>query len=150
VINAREATWRGGNGRSAVCDFEAGGRFEQIGFNVAVIEPGELATLYHAEDAEEDFLVLEGECLLLVAGEERRLKQWDFFHSPPDTPHAIVAGDRRCIVVQVGARPAKAIVYPDSELARRHGVGVEQETRSVAAAYGDRRRTGIPYGGWLD
>jgi len=151
VVNARDAQWTGGNGRSAICKFERDDdRFEQLGLNVNVIEPGELSTLYHAEGAQEDFLVLAGSCILLVDEEERTLGPWDFFHCPAGTPHALVAGDERCIVVQVGARPGTGVVYPESELARRHRVGVERETSSVAEAYGERRREPVQYEGRLD
>jgi glyoxylate utilization-related uncharacterized protein len=31
--------------------------------------------------------VLYGEALLLVEGQERPLRQWDFVHCPPETPY---------------------------------------------------------------
>ena len=83
--------------------------------------------------------MLAGECLLLIEGEERPLKAWDFVHCPPDTEHAFVgAGDGPCVIFMAGARkgwPEKGIVYPRSELALRHGAGVETETTSPAEAY---------------
>ena len=48
-----------------------------------VLQPGQPKGLYHAENAQEDFLVLAGECVLIVEGQERTLKQWDLFHCPP-------------------------------------------------------------------
>jgi uncharacterized cupin superfamily protein len=150
VVNAREAQWRGGHGRTPICDFEGDERFPQLGINLNVLRPGELGALYHAHGKQEGFLVLAGMCLLLIAGEERTLQTWDFVHCPEGTPHTLVALDGECVVLQVGARPARGIVYPDSELARRHGAGVEHETSSVDEAYGTRRRVPIPYGGWLD
>ena len=51
-------------------------------------------TMYHRESYQEGFLVLRGECLVIVDGQELPLKQWDYFHCPADVPHAIVgAGD---------------------------------------------------------
>jgi uncharacterized cupin superfamily protein len=90
-------------------------RFEQLGFRVAVLEPGRPSTLYHAESVQEDFLVLAGECVARVEGEERRLRQWDFLHCPPGTAHAFVgAGDGPCVLVMVGARtPDKTLDYPE-------------------------------------
>ena len=149
VVNAADAAWRGGSGRSAICDFERDDRFPQVGINITVVEPGQLATLYHEEDAQEDFLVLAGSCLLLIDGRERALAAWDFVHCPPGTPHAVVAGTERCILLQVGARPTHWLRYPVSEQARVHGVGVDEETSSVDVAYGSRRRGPIEYGGWL-
>jgi uncharacterized cupin superfamily protein len=112
-------------------------------------EPGQLVTLYHEEDAEEDFLVLAGSCLLLIDERQRALDAWDFVHCAPGTPHAVVAGTERCVLLQVGARPTTSLRYPVSDLARSHGVGVDEETASVDAAYGERRRGPIEYGGWL-
>ncbi|MBA2296459.1 MAG: cupin domain-containing protein [Actinobacteria bacterium] len=83
------------------------------------------------------YLVLAGECLLLVEGEERRLRAWDFVHCPAGTEHIFVgAGAGQCLIYMAGARTAeREIVYPRSELALRHGAGVETETSSP------RRRT---------
>ena len=82
--------------------------------------------------------MVAGECVLLVDEEERPLRAWDFVHCPPGTAHAFVAtGDGPCIIVMVGARDAdwpRGIVYPRSELALRHGVGVEAETTSPPEA----------------
>jgi len=102
-----------------------------------VIWPGQPSGLYHAETDQEDFLVLTGECVLLVEGEERPLRAWDFVHCPPGTEHVFVgAGDGPCVIFMVGRRASdKGIVYPSSELARRHGAGVETQTSSPAEAY---------------
>jgi uncharacterized cupin superfamily protein len=93
--------------------------------------------MYHGEDAQEDFLVLSGECLLLVEGQERRLKAWDFVHCPPMTEHIFIgAGDRPCLIVMIGARrKGRPIRYPVSEVALQHGAGVETETTEPREAY---------------
>ena len=44
-----------------------GGQFADFGVNVHVVWPGEPSALYHSENAREAFLVLSGECTLLVA-----------------------------------------------------------------------------------
>ena len=59
--------------------------FPQLGINVTVLEPGQ-ATLYHAESSQEAFIVLSGECRLLVEDDERLLRPWDFFHTCPRGP----------------------------------------------------------------
>ncbi len=112
-------------------------RFDQLGIGLGILRPGEPSAMYHGEDAQEDFLVLAGECLLLVEGEERLLKQWDFVHCPPWTEHIFVgAGEGPCLVLAVGARkPGRGIVYPVNELALRYGAGVEQETTDAREAY---------------
>jgi len=102
-----------------------------------VLKPGQPNCMYHGEDAQEDFLVLSGECLLPVEGAERRLRAWDFVHWPPWTEHVFVgAGTGPCVVLMVGERRlGSGIRYPVSELARRHGAGVERETDSPKEAY---------------
>ena len=61
--------------------------------------------MYHWEADQEDFLVLDGEALLIVEGEERALRPWDFVHCPAETKHVIVgAGDGNCVLLAIGAR----------------------------------------------
>jgi uncharacterized cupin superfamily protein len=96
--------------------------------------------MYHWEADQEDFLVVSGEALLIVEGEERRLRAWDFVHCPPETKHVIVgAGDGPCVVVAVGARDRTRGAdwggYAVDEAALRHGAGVEEETDDPKQAY---------------
>jgi uncharacterized cupin superfamily protein len=148
VVNVRDAAWLTNDTFGARCVFEGDPpvvrgtdlgvhRFADVGFSLSVIEPGRPSTLYHAESNQEDFLVLAGECLALVEGEERHLYAWDFVHCPPGTEHAFVgAGTGPCVMLAMGARAGeKNIVYPASDLARRHGAGVETETSSPTQAY---------------
>jgi uncharacterized cupin superfamily protein len=112
--------------------------FGDLGVNVRVLAPGEASALYHAEDAQEGFLVLGGECLLLVEEEERPLRQWDYFHCPPGTRHVLVGGEEPCVVLMIGARrEPESVVYPVSELAARHGASVATETSDPDEAYAD-------------
>ena len=79
--------------------------FPQVGINISVLGPGEPMAMYHWEADQEDFLVLSGTPLLIIEGEERPLRAWDFVHCPPNTKHTIVgAGDGPSVVVAVGAR----------------------------------------------
>ena len=137
VVNAREARWRDYGPLGKGCDFEGKRPFKQLGINVNVLGPGESLGLYHRENHQEGFLVLAGECLLVVAGEERRLQAWDFFHCPGGTPHVLVgAGDRPAIVVAVGARGGRrGLAYLVEPAALEHGAGVERETGTYAEAY---------------
>jgi uncharacterized cupin superfamily protein len=114
-------------------------RFLHFGINVHVLQPGEPASKYHAEEAQEAFLVLHGDALLIVDDEERHLRQWDFFHAPAWTPHVLVgAGTGPCAILMVGSRFAgKGLVYPVSEVAARYGASVEVETSSPRKAYSD-------------
>jgi uncharacterized cupin superfamily protein len=140
VLNAREARWRPGQGRGAYCIFEGEPDFSQVGIHLVTLAPGEPMAMYHWEADQEDFLVLTGEALLIIEGEERPLRQWDFVHCPPGTKHAIVgAGDRSCLVLAVGARDRSTGPdwggYSVDEAALRHGAGIEQETTDPEEAY---------------
>jgi uncharacterized cupin superfamily protein len=135
VVNAREARWRDGD-FGAYTRFQGDGGFPQIGINIGVLQPGQPSCMYHREENQEDFLVLQGECLLLIEGEERRLRAWDFVHCPAWTEHVFVgAGDGPCAILAIGARIGRGIVYPRADVALRHGAGVEQETPDPKEAY---------------
>jgi len=137
VINARDSRWRDTGHFGFYCDFEGKRRFRQLGINLNVLEPGQPLGLYHRERAQEGFLVLAGECLLLVEGQERTLRAWDFFHCPGGTDHIIVgAGSGPAVVLAVGARGGrKGLVYPVDETALAHRAGVERETTRPQEAY---------------
>jgi uncharacterized cupin superfamily protein len=140
ILNVRDAQWKGAEGHGAYCAFETlDAPFADLGINIHVLLPGEVSSKYHAESAQEDFLVLAGECLALVEGEERLLRQWDLLHCPGGTLHTFVgAGDGPCAVLMVGARhDDEQIVYPVSDLAARHRAGVDVETASADEAYAD-------------
>ena len=140
VVNARDARWYHAEGRSAFCDFEGEVEFTQLGLNVSVLGPGQPMAMYHWEADQEDFLVVAGQAVLIVEGEERRLRAWDFVHCPPGTSHTIVgAGDRPCIVVAVGARAHANDPewgrYPVDDAAARHGASVTEATSDPSTAY---------------
>ena len=140
VVNVRDAEWWFAETRGGRCAFdnEYGDppvEFAQLGINVSVLEPGQ-TSLYHAEANEEAFLVLSGECALIVEGEERRLRPWDFFHACPWTEHAFVgAGAGPCVILMVGSRSGPGGHYPVSELAARYGASVAKETSDWRQAY---------------
>jgi uncharacterized cupin superfamily protein len=154
VVNVRDAAWwRQRDAFGFGCRFEnpesEPTRFPQLGFNLRVLQPGEPNCRYHAESDQEGFLVLAGECLLLVEGQERRLEAWDFVHCPPGTEHVFVgAGNGPSVILMVGARlPEGEIRYPVSDLALAHVAGVEQEATDPREAYADlgpNRRERLP------
>ena len=149
VVNVADAAWLVNEAFGARCVFEADVpvirgrpelepvRFPQLGVRIAVLYPGKPSTMYHADPDQEGFLVLAGECLLIVEDEEWPLRAWDFFHCAPGTGHSFVgAGEGPCVLLMVGARtPEGATVYRRSEAALRHGAGVEEETASPREAY---------------
>ena len=151
MVNAREARWLDDGGMGVYAKFEGDARFPQVGINLAVLEPGQPSCMYHREDEQEDFLVLSGECLLLVEG-EAPTGAWDFVHCPAWTEHVFVgAGDGPCAILMIGTRLVDDVVYPLNELALQHGAGVERETKSAQEAYA-RFETGKPIAyrdGWL-
>ena len=160
VLNAREARWLHAPGLSAICEFEGmleGEQdFVQLGINLNVLEPGMPMSMYHWEADQEDFLVLAGEAVLIVEGEERPLRQWDLVHCPAGTAHVIVgAGDSSCLVLAVGARDRSTGPdwgsYTVEETALRHGAGVEEETTDSKLAYArlPKREPAAYRDGWI-
>jgi uncharacterized cupin superfamily protein len=112
--------------------------FTGFGLNVHVVWPGEPNAMYHSEGAREAFLVLSGECTLIVEEQERRLHQWDLFHCPAGTRHIFVgAGDGPCAILMIGARPDEPLLYPVSEVAAKYGASVAKETPNPDEAYAD-------------
>jgi uncharacterized cupin superfamily protein len=143
VVNVRDAQWLSsekGEKRpsGSECDFEGPASGErELGIRLHVLEPGEPNGLYHAESKQEAFLVLSGECTLLVEGEERVLRAWDFFHCPAGTEHIFVGlGDAPCVIFMAGARSGDwSVRFPVSELAARYGAGAEAEADDPQQAY---------------
>lgn len=146
VLNLRDASWDTMPGRGAWTAWQAKGVPQQFGIGVHVLMPGDAPGRYHAESDQEGFLVLAGECILVVEGEERRLRQWDYFHCPPGTAHITIgAGEEPCPILMVGARtPGKVIDYLVDPVAAKHEVVVPEPTRSPRDAYADLNRTFTP------
>jgi uncharacterized cupin superfamily protein len=114
-------------------------RFPHYGVNIHVLQPGQPSAKYHAESNQESFLVLEGECRLIVEGEERILRKWDFFHCAPMTRHITVgAGEGPCALLMIGARlPYEELEYPADPLAAEYGAQAPEVTSDQKAAYAD-------------
>jgi mannose-6-phosphate isomerase-like protein (cupin superfamily) len=160
VLDLREAAWRHVDGRGAVCvaldDFEGERRFEQLGVNPFVLGPGEAMAMYHWEADQEDFLVVSGEAVLVVEGEERPLRAWDFVHCPPNTKHVIIgAGTGPCLVIAIGARERsedpESLGFTADDVAEGYGASVEADTTDPDLAYArwPRREPTAYRGGWL-
>jgi uncharacterized cupin superfamily protein len=139
VVNLADARWRGYELAGQWTDFEPPEGFEHYGIGVHVLQPGQPNGKYHSETVQEDFLVLAGECILIVEYEERHLKAWDFFHCAPGTNHIIVgAGDGPCAILMAGLRgESKKLHYPVSEVAGRYGASTPEETDTPRVAYSD-------------
>lgn len=139
VLNMRDAQWLDTAELGKYCNWEPEGEpFPQLGINLNVMRPGEPMTMYHREPhRQEGFLVLDGEALLIVEGEERPLRKWDLFHCPPGVAHAIVgAGDRPRVVLAVGSRMGEpGVEYSADPTAQRHDADVAETTTSPKEAY---------------
>ena len=149
VVNVRDTEWRTHPSFGSLCRFESQDQpFGGVGVNIRVLRPGEPACYYHWETNEEHFLVLDGECLLIVDDEERPLRAWDFVHCPPGVAHVFVgAGAGPSVILMMGGRSREdGGSYPVSETALRHGAGVEREVETPAEAYAGlgRRQPGLP------
>jgi uncharacterized cupin superfamily protein len=138
VLNMADCAWtRDDKGGEWSTYGEPDGEFQQYGIGIHVLHPGQVNGLYHSESVQEDFLVLSGECLLLIEEQERHLRAWDFVHFAPGTRHICIgAGDGPCAILMVGARgPGKMLHYPVTELAQKHGVAAPEETDDPRQAY---------------
>jgi uncharacterized cupin superfamily protein len=149
VLNAQDAKWLS-NDMGWYCNFEGATRFPEFGLNLNRLPPGAPMAIYHHEPHQEGFLVLDGEALLVIAGEEHPLKQWDYVHVPPDVPHVIIGAGEGALVLAAGARaPGMRATYPVDDAARKHGAGVEVETndaRETYARFGELEASAYPGG----
>jgi uncharacterized cupin superfamily protein len=140
VVNVADAQWERNEAFGTWCGFEGeNAPFPEFGINIHVVQPGQPNGLYHGEDAQESFLVLAGECICVIEGQERRLRAWDFVHCPPGTDHIFIgAGEGPCAILMAGTRkPGRAIHYPVEKAAARHGAAVAEPTDSPREAYAD-------------
>jgi uncharacterized cupin superfamily protein len=145
VMNLRDAAWQTAPNAplGSWVAFEADGVPQQVGVGVHVLMPGESPGRYHSESDQEGFFVLSGECVLVVEGEERRLRQWDYFHCPPGTAHITVgASEEPCAIFMLGARtPGSLTDYIPDPVAARNGASVQERTGASKEAYADLDRT---------
>jgi quercetin dioxygenase-like cupin family protein len=142
ILNLGEMPWGTVPGFGAWRDFDWAKRSDDepgIGVHIHVLSPGESFGYYHAEDAQEGFIVLVGECLAVVEGQERTMRRWDYLHSPPRTAHVIVgAGDDPCVLLMFGSPdPRRAVEWIADETAAKHGASAERTTGRDTEAYGD-------------
>jgi uncharacterized cupin superfamily protein len=142
VMNIAQATTHAHPRRAMVIDFEGEARtWPDTGVNIQIMEPGQPNCRYHSEPVQEDFLVLHGECIAIVEGEEWRLRQWDFLHCPAGVEHVFVgAGEGPSAVLMIGSRRRDEAHYPVNEVAASYDASVDVETDDPDEAYADWRR----------
>ena len=144
IVNAADAAWTNNESYGGVCIFESDefvlrGRpdltaYEKpnAGFTIRVVPPGQPSGLYHAESVQEDFLILMGECVLIIENQERHLRAWDFVHCPPMTGHTFVAKETGpCVILATGnRRDDLERVSLRSEVALRYEAGSDVDTEN--------------------
>lgn len=142
IVNVADAQAQAHPRRAAVIDFEGERRkWPDTGVNIQIMEPGQPNCMYHSEPVQEDFLVLAGECIAIVDGDEHRLRQWDFLHCPAGVEHVFVgAGEGPCAVLMIGSRRRDEAYYPVNEVAAKYGASVTSATGEPAEAYAEWRR----------
>lgn len=148
VRNVRELTWTE-NRMGVYCDLLQGDddAGEEFAINLNVLGRGQPMALYHHEPHQEGFLVLRGECELIVEGESHPMRQWDYLHCPVDVPHVIVgAGDEPALVLAVGSRVGGGkATYPPDTLAARYGASTDDENDARAAYAKFGRGVEVPF-----
>ena len=137
IVNLSDISWETTPGGGTWCGF--GVREQAIGVGVHILMPGDAPGFYHAESTQEGFLVLSGECIAVVEGEERRMRQWDYFHSPPGTEHITVgAGEEPCAILMFGAPdPRRKVSWIANETAAKHDASVARTTSVGTEVYGE-------------
>ncbi|MEA2126301.1 MAG: hypothetical protein QOI80_3083 [Solirubrobacteraceae bacterium] len=141
IINTADAQALSHSRRATIIQFESERRsWPDIGVNIQIMEPGQPNCRYHSEPVQEDFLVLHGECIVIIDGEERPMAQWDFLHCPAGVPHVFVgAGDGPCAVLMIGSRREDAAHYPVNETAAKYDASASETTDDPEEAYADWR-----------
>jgi uncharacterized cupin superfamily protein len=142
IVNLADAPAISHPRRATIIDFEPDDApWPDTGVNIQIMEPGQPNGRYHSEPVQEDFLVLHGECVVILEGEERPLRQWDFLHCPAGTEHIFVgAGDGPCAVLMIGSRRKNEAHYPVNDVAAKYDASVTSDTDEPAEAYADWRR----------
>jgi len=142
VMNVADAPTRAHPRRATIIDFESDDApWPDTGVNVQIMQPGQPNCKYHSEPVQEDFLVLHGECIAIVDGEERELRQWDFLHCPAGVEHVFVgAGEGPCAVLMIGSRRRDEAHYPVNEGAAKYDASVSTATDDPEVAYADWRQ----------
>jgi uncharacterized cupin superfamily protein len=142
IVNIADARALGHSRRATLIDLEReDAPWPEVGVNIQVMAPGQPNCRYHSEPVQEDFLVLHGECIVILQGEERRMRQWDFLHCPAGVEHVFVgAGDGPCAVLMIGSRRLDQAHYPVNDIAARYDASAARTTDDPGEAYADWRR----------
>ena len=146
VANARDMRWshKPEQGESLPLtgrdEYEAETFFPMLGMAIRVMQPGQPSGTYHWETEQEDFLVLHGEGVLIVEGEERPLRKWDFVHCSPGTKHGFAgAGDGPFVLLCASSRQFQKDgpwgYYCADETAAKYNASSPEDTQDGGIAY---------------
>jgi|SRR5579864_3428393 len=135
VLNATDSKWLASE-TGAYCHFQGSEHWPDFGLNLNWLPPGAPMAMYHSEPVQEGFLVLQGDAILIIEGEERVLRRWDYVHCPRDVPHVIVGAGKGALVLAAGGRLGPGgVTYPVEPVAQKHGAGVDAATNDPKEAY---------------
>ncbi len=142
VMNIADAPAMEHSRRATIIDFEPeNSPWQDTGVNVQILQPGQPNCRYHSEPVQEDFLLLYGECIAILEGAERPLRQWDFLHCPAGVEHVFVgAGDGPCAILMIGSRRLDEAHYPVNTVAAKYDASVSSTTDDPDEAYADWRQ----------
>jgi mannose-6-phosphate isomerase-like protein (cupin superfamily) len=159
IMSALETRWfdKPGQGHSVSLtgynEYEAETFFPMLGMSIRVAGPGDATTTYHWETEQEGFLVLSGEGIAIIEGEERPLKQWDFVHCPPGTRHAFAGGEPPLVLLCASSRQFQKDgpwgYYCFDETAAKYNAASPEDTQDGEIAYArfaEVRKTRYPGG----
>jgi hypothetical protein len=109
VLNKRDAVWRHVDGRGASASLapisKASGNSSSSASIRSCSGSGRTDGHVPLEGRSGGLPRGVGEAVLIIEGEERQLRAWDFVHCPPNTKRVIGgAGSGPCFVIAVGAR----------------------------------------------
>lgn len=151
ILNLAECVWLDSPQFGCFARLEGTEPFKDLGLNVHVLNEKQPACMYHSENKQEGFLVLFGECRVIVNDEERALKTWDYLHCPAGVEHLLVGGDNGpCALLMVGARGEDATLnYPVNEKARAFGGSADPATTNPKEAYAKVERPVPMANPWL-
>jgi uncharacterized cupin superfamily protein len=142
ILNLGEMAWETVPGFGVWCGFdgpESQTSTRRVGVHIHVLKPGEANGYYHAEAEQEGFVVLSGECVAVVEGQERRMRRWDYLHSPAGTRHITIgAGEEPCAILMFGSPdPSRKVEWIADENAAKYGASVAYTTDRDTEAYGE-------------
>jgi quercetin dioxygenase-like cupin family protein len=89
---------------------------DNVMLSIAEIAPNTISTILSHPEEQWGYL-LEGECVRVQGDEEISMKEGDFWHTPPNTPHGVRTGELGAKIMDIFSPPRKAYTKPGEGLA---------------------------------